>query len=433
MRIELKIETIFIIVTSVLLLAIGLITGWAIFLVLPAILFIAMLIDFTLIYLAGKQRNVKVRRSLSKDLLPLGSPVEVVTEIEYSGRRPRNMLIRQPTNSLIELMDSGEKTVLLRCGEPIRLAMTMRPGEKGDLIIEPLDVEIKSVFFNSHSPLGDALRLPVYPVLGLYAKRDAFHHNLRKALFGNEEISRGVFFVMDVDESMGIGSSTTELDAAISSITAIVNSALCENELTSMISFTKNGVIDVMLPGTGKDHAVDFSRLLYSIEPVSGDRIVSPPSYRTIGELDNLFAELAQNEVEPVVEVLRETCVELVNSIENSGFLKAVYQACQYADCPDRIVILTNLSMGMACLLEGIQVIQYYGHTATVILTPHVWFDEGLLGDSERFYERYREIKDAESKIRSVNTNVIVLGKNDSIEDLLYSDTTIVNATEDQG
>lgn len=442
MWIELKTETIVIIVTTGIMLTIGVITGWVTFMVLPAILIPAVLIDLALACRTGLQLNAKAGRSLSKELLPLGSTVDTSTELNYSGWWPRKMRIHQPLNSSAKLMNTLEEDIVLQRGKRIKITATIKPLKKGEMIIEPMDAKISSVFFYCYNTLGEPLRLPVYPILGLYARHDMINDD-KKELFNSfnkdnkldkdRADTRAVCFILDVSPSMDTGGAITELDTAINCITSIVNRVIDENESTSMVYFTKNDIVGTIPPGTGSEHAIHFSRRLYEIKPEVDDIATSPPSFRTIKEIDNLFEYLSSIGVEPAVKVLQETCGELVSTIENSGFIKAVYQACQYADQGGNIVILTNLSMGMPCLLEGINVIHFYGYSATIVLVPHLWYDDEALADTERFYEKYRDIKDAESKIRSLNVKIVVPGKKDYIEDLIFHDTSIVNMTDARG
>jgi hypothetical protein len=122
-------------------------------------------------------------------------------------------------------------------------------------------------------------------------------------------------------------------------------------------------------------------------------------------------------EVSEIVKMARD---RFAADADDCGFEDAVRLVCRSVDRRCRIVVLTNLSMGMISLANGIRLAQYYDHAITLVLTPHLWFDKEIQADAEGFYHRYRELKEVESKIRSMKVNVIDLSSKNKVEDILY-------------
>jgi predicted Fe-Mo cluster-binding NifX family protein len=63
-------------------------------------------------------------------------------------------------------------------------------------------------------------------------------------------------------------------------------------------------------------------------------------------------------------------------NIENDGFSRSIRSAIRYLNMPSRMVVITNLSMGLLSLLNNARIAKYYGHKVSVVLMPHTWHEE---------------------------------------------------------
>ncbi len=104
-------------------------------------------------------------------------------------------------------------------------------------------------------------------------------------------------------------------------------------------------------------------------------------------------------------------------NVRDDGFTRTIAKAAEAAGGPCHFIVMTNLSMGMASLLNGLRIARYYGHSTTVGLTPHVWY--GGAGDSDELFEQYARNKSIIARLRERNVRVIELSAVQQPEEVL--------------
>ncbi len=127
---------------------------------------------------------------------------------------------------------------------------------------------------------------------------------------------------------------------------------------------------------------------------------------------------------------MEETLNERLLNVKMDGFVRAITKASQSTGSPCQVVVITNLSMGIDSLLNGIRIAGYYGHSVSVVLTPHIWYQDNELIDMEKFYEQYLEIKDHISRIRGMGrVKVVDLYSGERAEAIIYKNVSYGPAT----
>jgi hypothetical protein len=110
-----------------------------------------------------------------------------------------------------------------------------------------------------------------------------------------------------------------------------------------------------------------------------------------------------------------------VNARED-GLIKAIFKISRTSGVPCHMIVATNLSMGLSSLLNGVRIARYYGHSVTVALTPHVWYEPGEGLDAEHYYRKYRDAMDSIACLRSQKVTVVELSAAEQAEESLRTD-----------
>ena len=88
-------------------------------------------------------------------------------------------------------------------------------------------------------------------------------------------------------------------------------------------------------------------------------------------------------------------------NIEDDGFSRSIKTAILSINTPSRLVVITNLSMGMTSLLNNLRIAQYYGYKVSVVLMPHTWHEEEELARAE--------VNDAVNTLKANGVDAIVM------------------------
>ncbi len=104
--------------------------------------------------------------------------------------------------------------------------------------------------------------------------------------------------------------------------------------------------------------------------------------------------------------IFEKTLTEYAANIDDDGFSRAVRQVIQSSPTPCHMFVITNLSIGMASLLNGIRLANFHECRISVILTPRTWPEENDLMDMERRYREYAEMREAIAKLRTGSITV---------------------------
>jgi hypothetical protein len=123
--------------------------------------------------------------------------------------------------------------------------------------------------------------------------------------------------------------------------------------------------------------------------------------------------------MEAFSDLMEEAIRQFTVNVKEDGLIKAIFKVSRTSGVPCHIIVATNLSMGLSSLLNGIRIARYYGHTVTVALTPHVWYEPPEGVDAERCYRKYREAMDSIASLRSQRVVVVELSAAERAEEAL--------------
>jgi hypothetical protein len=346
--------------------------------------------------------------------------------------------------------------------------MELKPISTGEVTIGPLNVTLESRLFRESIRFGTAQKIKVSAGLGhshnlinpssarIRKHTDILRnavsdtrggtdfYNIRPYVLGDElknidwarssrtgklivkeyEDTRllPVFFLLDLDTSMGVGDHMSELDAAISLIVKLVNKLLMDNTMYGLIGFSRLDVVTFRPLGMGREHLGTLKTILSNTKPVGKtdySRFIPVPLYQA----DNVSRILRETDgFEVMGSIMEETLKEHLLNARSDGFIRAVTKVSQSTSSPCQIVVITNLSMGIANLMNGIRIAEYYGHTASIILTPHIWYEDKEQIDVQKFYEKYMEIKKHISSIGSMSkVKVVDLYAGERVDEIIYT------------
>jgi len=460
------------------LLVMGLATGGIVFYAAftVTVLVIALDLCWLKLTLTDITRNYTVRFDMPRHEWRIGSTISISTTIAYSGKRKHHLHASQQVDGRIKILEPMPDELELSPGSEYRLSSDLQPVETGGLVIHPLRLSFESSFFRDHLQSGNKERATVTVGIGYAQVRSTASdgrvkkysnllndtlvstrggtdfYNVRPYVSGDElkniDWSRSskagqlivkefeeshvlpVFFLIDVDSSMAVGRNVSELNSAINLTANLANKLLLDNAMFGLVSFSRAGVVKFRPLGAGREHMAVVKTMLSSMTAVAEAGqcgYVAMPIY----EADRIRKALSDVEgLEVLGTVMEETLNEHLMNVKVDGFVQAITKASRSTGAPCQIVVITNLSMGIASLLNGIRIAGYYGHSVSVVLTPHIWFQDNELIDMEKFYEKYLEIKDHISRIRSMGlVKVVDLYSGERAEAIIYKNVSYGPAT----
>jgi uncharacterized protein (DUF58 family) len=235
-----------------------------------------------------------------------------------------------------------------------------------------------------------------------------------------DEHTLPLFILIDVDPSMNRGTTKTELESAVELANLLASRVLLDNERVGLAFFSRSDITSYQSPAGGKDQMSYIRTALSSLKTVEGDNS-SRSGFPTLQETEAVRRMFGRTAAEPVIApVLEETIRQFSANVREDGFVKAMARASQSTGTPCSIVVITNLSMGVASLLSGSRIATYYGHNVAVALTPRIWYDSAESDDPEKCFDRYRQAKEMISRLRGRKIAVVELSACEKPETLLY-------------
>ncbi|WP_424358791.1 DUF58 domain-containing protein [Methanocella sp. MCL-LM] len=467
---QVKDYTVFIVGLTFLVL--GLLTGGIIFYLGLILAILAVFVDgFLLMYRRFSiSRSLIVRRGFSRRDLLLGTATQLVTSLEYAGRTKHRALVRQPVHPTMIVIKPIPEQIELSRDVPVYFNLELKPGQAGEVYLEPMSLVISSAFFRESIQLGSREKINVHVGVGSADVRSSASNSdkqysdfllsklietrggtdfstirnyaagddiknidwARSARAGilvireyEEDRPLPVFFLIDVDSSMGTGDVSSELYSAVNLTALLIKRLTTDSNMFGLACFSREGVVKYQWLGIGRDHLSKIREILTWLEPEKSSSLTIK------NDLSLTDANIARSALRtsPGLEVLStvmdETIKEHSANVKADGFMKAVSKVSRSIDTPCQIVVLTNLSMGLASLMNGIRMAKYYGHSVSVVLTPHIWYTDKEQIDAETCYEKYQQVKNTLARIRgSGSVKVIDLCLTDRPEDSIYRSST---------
>ncbi len=228
-----------------------------------------------------------------------------------------------------------------------------------------------------------------------------------------------VFLLIDVDISMETGTVKNELDSAVELATLLSGRVLLENERVGVACFNSSDVIAFLPLASGQPQMARLRQFLASVKAMPGtvEPRSSGPALQEAMAAQKAFGKEAG--LDDFNSLMEEAIGQFTVNARKDGLIKAVFKVSRTSGVPCHIVVVTNLSMGLSSLLNGVRIARYYGHNVTVALTPHVWYEplEGV--DAEQCYRRYREAMDSIASLRSQRVAVVELSAAERPEEAL--------------
>ncbi len=307
-------------VVGLCLLLMGLATGGVIFYAAFAVTVLVITLDLCWLRLSlnGITRNYTVRSDMPRHEWRVGSTIAMSTAITYSGKRKHRLQISRQIDGKIKVLKPLPNDLELSAGSEHRLSSDLQPVEAGVLIIHPLRLSLESRFFRGHLQSGRKEKATVTVGIGYAQVRSTTSdgrvkrysnlltdtltstrggtdfYNIRPYVSGDElkniDWSRSskagqlivkeyeeshvlpVFFLIDVDSSMAIGRSVSELNSAINLTANLANKLLMDNAMFGLVSFSRAGVVKFRPLGAGREHMAVVKSLLSGMTTVAGNR-----------------------------------------------------------------------------------------------------------------------------------------------------------------
>jgi uncharacterized protein (DUF58 family) len=449
---------------SLFILALGIITGSPVYYILFGLAGLAAagfaIYEYYRLYSFRHdlQRRLKIRKELSRNVVFQGSSTDLVFHLNYAGRISRTIRFTQPLDGSISCK-KNVTPVKLGPGAMTDFKFTLKPERSGVFRISPVLATVESWLFKDTFPLGSGLSLTVHLPIGNFSRRigtsdirangygNIFNANIRKSdtalmtgagidflsirrynqgdslkhidwvrssrtkdlmvrEYENEKFIPA-FFIIDVDHSMGTGDAGSELSSATSLVATVITKILPNDEMIGVACFSGTDIVNFVRPGIGIEHISNLRAMLSSLEPVEGHDLNNRIDQGTLPyELKSAFGHT------PGLEMLvDETLRAYTANIENDGFSRAINAALKPLNTPSSITVITNLSMGMASLLNGIRTAKYYGHQVSVVLLPHVWHEEKE--------QAAAEIAGNLSRLRAMGIDAIVMYPGENPDDVV--------------
>mgnify|MGYP005836351077 CR=1 FL=1 len=414
------------------------------------------------------RQNLSVSRHFTHPDIFLNTTTDFITVYEYRGRMVHSLVLRQEYPVHMEAPGAGESTIKLSPSSRHEQATVLKPLKHGNFMVGPVEGTLASMFFRHALELGEEKPLKVHisisssysrstrqniinrrvqddlDISAIDRNRGEMFSKVRKYLVGDdvrridwprslqaddliirefeEERSIPVIFLIDTDASMGTGRDRTELESAVDIVVFMINRFLVNRERIGLATFTRNATVDFIPLGMDRGHIQNISNRLSDLKPAEGDICPVQLKSMSIAEGKRQARSLKEIEgMEQIGELFGESLDHYLLNGQVDGFCSSIMKASMFANTPSRIFVLTNLSMGLTSLMNGIRVAKYYGHSVTIVFTPHIWYEEKELIDIERYYEKYQEIKNVISKLKgSGRIKVIDLYQVQKAEETIY-------------
>lgn len=459
---ELKNGGIAVSAASLLFLALAVLTGGIVFYAAFATAVTAFAVDLYRYASASSSlaRGLRVSVHLSRTQVLLGSSLTVTYDLNYTGLKTIPLQCCQPADKSLTVKE-GNALISLKPGHH-RLTFTVTPALRGKHTIKALIMSFESFFFRGRRTAGGDDAVTVYPPITARSGRASGRN--ADSIVGNEAIREGsgtdfshlreyapgdsirnvdwartskygdlvvkgfederpmpVFLLIDVEASMETGAPKSELESAVELMTLLSARVLAGNERVGIACFSGSDVTAYLPLASGQPQMARIRQFLASVKPARGT-----VEHRSSGLAlqDAMAARKAfgrEAGLEAFDDLMEEAIRQFPVNVKEDGLIKAIFKVSGASGVPCHIVIVTNLSMGLSSLLNGIRIAKYYGHTVTVALTPHVWYEpvEGV--DAERYYRRYREAADSIASLRSQRVAVVELSPAERPEEALQA------------
>jgi uncharacterized protein (DUF58 family) len=450
---ELKESALVTIGISLFILLMGVFTGVILFYLAVAFLVIFIFVDFYRLLSIKRSigTDIGITSELSRNEIYLGSSVCLVCRLVNSGNRTQEFRLDQPLDDRIK-SNTVWRSIKLLPGSTIFLDMWLNPDSGGQYTFEPPRVAAVSWLFRDSFSAGEKLELNVLPPMGVIFERigsngirsklghgmfdattvkggqgidfravkkyeggdDVRHIDWVRSSRANElivrdyeeELSIPVFFLMDLDTTMSFGEPSA-LQAAVGLVTDLGKKYLVGLERIGFIGFSRSGVAYFIPPRMGIDHLYNLRLTLSRLETIdSEDNVYRHDQDSLPFELKRMFKEINQADF-PLDEML----LEYSANIKDDGFSQAAKSALRCLNTPSRLVVITNLSMGLASLANNARIATYYGHRVSVVLMPHMWHDDP--GQAEV------EANSAATTLIAIGVDAIVMHPDDKSDNII--------------
>lgn len=383
-------------VAMIVLTMLGIFTGGVIFFATTAVLALVFAIDYCRIKLMTRQvkRELIIIKSLPESIVSPGSTVILSIKLMFSRGLPLTLLVSQPTIASEPL----EEKVSLSRRMIKESFLKLTPTKYGDLTLGPLKLAVMSLLFRYSLFLGTEETLRVRPDVSQYASG---MDEILKEYEHQREVP--TFLLIDTDSSMEAGKAPSSLDRAIDLGSRLASGIYADNKNLGLLCFSRSGIARIV--ANGENGAEAFRDALANIKPDSGQITGNRPASRSLEELYHeavIFDSVTRHAtLQPIFE---KTLTEYAAKIDDDGFSCAVRQAIRATPC--NMIVITNLSMGLASLLKGIRLAAYHECTISVMLTPRMWPEDDRLMDTEKRYHEHAEIEEAIVKLRACSIKV---------------------------
>lgn len=443
-------------------LMLGYVTGGPVFFIAFALSLALLIGDYIRLRLMGASvRKIWVLRSLSRNKLNQGMATTLTSRLKYHGAGRLSLWVSQSLDPSI-IPDTGNSRLTFEPGSIVTLRSNLTVSARGVFTIRPLNALIESWLFKDTIPLVNPETLSIVVGLETTSTRPStalrgksqysdIFENISERLGGSdfsgvrcyiagdnvknidwaissragsliirqyEEVhTTPVYFLIDVDSSMGVGEKS-ELESAVGLVALLTDRLRIDNESIGLACFSRTDITSYLRIGMGRDHVAIIKNILSTVEPVGSsntgpDRSVSVQELRQVGRVFGKDLVLDA--------IISETLKGYMANVRHDGFSQSVLKVAQSTSMPCHLVVITNLSMGMTSMLNGIRLASYYGHSVSVVLTPHIWHEDKELIDIGRYYEEYTVLKDTIRKLRGNSVKVIDLSAMERAEDIIYS------------
>ncbi len=360
------------------------------------------------------KRNLTVSQALSATDTLLGSAVTVSYDLEYQGRRHVPVVCIQAADRPVSV-DGSPLAFELSPGSQT-VAFTLRPTRRGSHAVRSLRLILGSALFRGTVTAGGEATINAYLVMGQDRAATGSRRGRvqRLQLPGSEALQKTkgatsptcatsrratapgtstwarssrspalvvrafedehtlpLLILIDVDPSMDRGTAKTELESAVELATLLASQVLLDNERVGLACFSRCEASPATWPRPGgKDQMSHIRSALSALKAVEGDPAARSgfPTLQEAEAVRRMFGRSAA--ASAIAPVMEETIRQFSVNVREDGFVKAMARASQSTGTPCSIVVLTNLSMGVASLLSGSRIATYYGHNVAVAADP---------------------------------------------------------------
>jgi uncharacterized protein (DUF58 family) len=446
-------------------------TGGAVFIVFSAAVILVILIDYYRVW-SMKSRirgSLVVKRSFSRKVSPPSQRIRLSLSLTNKSRSPMRLSISQPLDVSLS-PGTGPDVISLAPLSENNFDIALTPTKYGDFPLGSLKISFESWLFRDSISFKDDVKLAVRVQIGqLFSRFNAARKypgkyslvvgkllekgpgsdfsNVREYMPGDSiknidwvrslrvdrlivreyenDRTMPTIFIIDVDDSMGSVSGQSELEATIKFAASVIDLLTIDGERTGLVCFSRDDVVMSLRPGMGTGHLAKMREQLSTVKPVKSGAF-HRHAFVSIRDLYEAGRDIDRESGASLLEpIIGETMKDYAANILDDGFARAILKAMWSSGGPCSLVIMTNLSMGLDSLMNGIRLAGYYGHSVSVVLTPHIWYKEKGLVDSEKYYEGYTEIKDAISKLRARSIRVMDLVPDKASGEMQYGSNRI--------